>query len=149
MCASKPQSNMVVMFAYMELTSSWPRKSSTPILQRHVAPSGINILLQYESFSTKMQTKHISNICKNYLKTIEDEGVLTVVDFPPQSPDLNPRWGWRPEKAKYSAISQEALQGTVINWVIRFYINLSAQVLSPAESGTWQIYILMFMPHWH
>lgn len=98
---------------YMELTSSWPRKSSTPILQRHVAPSGINILLQYESFSTKMQTKHISNIYKNYLKTIEDEGVLTVVDFPPQSPDLNPRWGWRPEKAKYSAISQEALQGTV------------------------------------
>ena len=34
--------------------------------------------------------KHTSKLCKNYLKTKEDQGVLTVMDFPPQSPDLNP-----------------------------------------------------------
>ena len=33
--------------------------------------------------------QHMSKLCKNCLKTKEDQGVMAVIDFPPQSPDLN------------------------------------------------------------
>ena len=34
--------------------------------------------------------KHTSHMCKNYLRRKEEKGDLVVMDFPPQSPDLNP-----------------------------------------------------------
>lgn len=44
----------------------------------------------------------------------KDQGALTIMGFPPQSPDLNPieyLWGLglRTEKAKHYVISQDAL----------------------------------------
>lgn len=36
------------------------------------------------------EPKHTSQLCKKYLKTKEEHKVTTVMEFPPQSPDLNP-----------------------------------------------------------
>ena len=59
--------------------------------------------------------KHTSKPC--YLKNKEDQGHVLVMDFPPQSPDLNPiehLWGHlKTEKAKLSVTSQEALWNIV------------------------------------
>ena len=33
--------------------------------------------------------KHTSHMCKNYLRRKEEKGDMVVMDFPPQSPDLN------------------------------------------------------------
>ena len=34
--------------------------------------------------------KHTSHMCKNYLRRKQEKGDLVVMDFPPQSRDLNP-----------------------------------------------------------
>lgn len=38
---------------------------------------------------TSQQYIYIHKLCKILLKTKEDQGILTVTDFAPQSPDLN------------------------------------------------------------
>lgn len=54
---------------------------------------------------------------KSYVKAKEDQGVLAVVDFLPQSPDLNPTehlWGHlRTERAKNSVTLPETLWNIV------------------------------------
>lgn len=60
------------------------------ILQRHALPSGrrlvgANFVLQQDN-----DPKHTSKLCKAYLAKKEDAGVLSVMTWPAQSPDLNP-----------------------------------------------------------
>ena len=57
------------------------------ILQCHAIPCGqrligANFLLQ--------QKKHTSKLCKNYLGKKQSAGILSVMEWPAQSPDLNP-----------------------------------------------------------
>ena len=59
------------------------------ILQRHAIPSGkhligANFLMQHDN-----DPKHTSPLCKRYLEK-ESGRVLSMMDWPPQSPDLNP-----------------------------------------------------------
>ncbi|KAM7407138.1 hypothetical protein PAMA_003055 [Pampus argenteus] len=83
------------------------------ILERHVIPSGLHLCGEGFILQQDNDPKHISKLCKNYLKTKVDQRVLTVMDFPLQSPDLNPiehLWGHlKTEKAKHSVTSREAL----------------------------------------
>jgi hypothetical protein len=60
------------------------------ILQRHAIPSGLRLggrgfILQQDN-----DPKHTSNLCKTYLKSKEDNGTLRILEWPSQSPDLNP-----------------------------------------------------------
>ena len=87
------------------------------ILQRHVIPTALHLCGEGFILQQGNDSKNSSELCKNYLKTVEEQGVLTVMDFPPQSPDLNPiehLWGHlETERAKHSVTSQEALWNTV------------------------------------
>ena len=46
---------------------------------------GDNLVFQEDN-----DPKHSSNYCRNYLRRKEVAGVLTVMNWPSQSPDLNP-----------------------------------------------------------
>ena len=87
------------------------------ILQRHAIPSGLHLCGEGFILQLDNDSKNTSELCKNYLKTVEEQGVLTVMDFPPKSPDLNPiehLWGHlETERAKHSLTSPEALWNTV------------------------------------
>ena len=60
------------------------------ILQCHAIPCGqrligANFLLQQDN-----DPKHTSKLCKNYLGKKQSAGILSVMEWPAQSPDLNP-----------------------------------------------------------
>ena len=60
------------------------------ILQRHAIPCGqrligANFLLQQDN-----DPKHTSTLCKSYLGKKQAAGMLSVMEWPAQSPDLNP-----------------------------------------------------------
>ena len=60
------------------------------ILQRHAIPcgqrfTGANFLLQQDN-----DPKHTSKLCKNYLGKKQPAGIMSVMEWPAQSPDLNP-----------------------------------------------------------
>ena len=59
------------------------------ILQRHAIPYGqrligANFLLQQDD-----DPKHTSKLCKNYLGKMQSAGILSVMEWPAHSPDLN------------------------------------------------------------
>ena len=57
--------------------------------------------------------KHTSHMCKNYLRRKQEKGDLVVMDFPPQSRDLNPienLWDYlKREKVKHDPTSKNNL----------------------------------------
>ena len=60
------------------------------VLQRHAIPCGqrligANFLLQQDN-----DPKHTSKLCKNYLGKKQSAGILSVMEWPAQSPDLKP-----------------------------------------------------------
>ncbi len=96
-----------------KLTIPWPRRSIITFFRDLLYPL-VCIFVEKDSCCSRIMTPNTpQKICKNYLKTKEDQGALTVRDFPTQSPDLNPTehlWGHlKTEKVKHSVTSQEAL----------------------------------------
>ena len=60
------------------------------ILQRHAIPCGrcligANFLLQQDN-----DPKHSSKLCNNYVGKKQSAGILSIMEWPAQSPDLNP-----------------------------------------------------------
>jgi transposase len=60
------------------------------ILQRHAIPSGLRLGGRGFVLQQDNDPKHTSNLCKNYLKSKVDDGTLKILEWPSQSPDLNP-----------------------------------------------------------
>jgi transposase len=60
------------------------------ILVRHAVPSGLRLIGNNFVFQEDNDPKHSSNYCRNYLRRKEAAGVLTMMNWPAQSPDLNP-----------------------------------------------------------
>jgi transposase len=60
------------------------------ILQRHAVPSGLRLYGQGFVLQQDNDPKHTSKLCKNYLESKQEAGTLTILDWPSQSPDLNP-----------------------------------------------------------
>lgn len=60
------------------------------ILQKSAIPSGIGLIGYGFTFQQDNDPKHTSKLCQNYLRSKEDEGVIEVMEWPPQSPDVNP-----------------------------------------------------------
>ncbi len=40
--------------------------------------------------TSKLDPKHTSKLCKSYLERKQSAGIMSVMEWPPQSPDLNP-----------------------------------------------------------
>ena len=53
------------------------------ILQRHAIPSGIRLCGQEFMLQQDNDPKHTSKLCSSYLKSKEQKGVLSAMDFPP------------------------------------------------------------------
>ena len=60
------------------------------ILVRHAVPSGRRLIGYKFVFQKCNDPKHSSNYCGNYLRRKKAAGVLTVMNWLSQSPDLNP-----------------------------------------------------------
>lgn len=60
------------------------------ILQRHAIPSGIRLVGERFILQQDNDPKHKSKLCQNYLKKKEEDGKLENMEWPAQSPDLNP-----------------------------------------------------------
>ncbi|CAK9818710.1 Transposable element Tcb1 transposase [Anthophora quadrimaculata] len=59
------------------------------ILQQHAVPSGQRLIGNKFLFQHDNDPKHTARIVKNYLQELEDVEILRVMNWPPQSPDLN------------------------------------------------------------
>lgn len=60
------------------------------ILIKHTIPSGIRLIGRNFIYQADNDPKHKSKLCTTYLNRKENEGVLKVMKWPSQSPDLNP-----------------------------------------------------------
>lgn len=79
---------MVLAISLYKIKNNLEKKYHS-ILQRHVMPSGLKLCGKGFVLLQDNDPKHPSHLCKNYLKRKEEKGDLKVMDFPPQTPDLN------------------------------------------------------------
>ena len=89
------------------------KKQYHSILQRHAIPSGKRLCGRGFTLVQDNDPKHSSNFCKKYLQNKERQGELKLMDFPPQSPDVNPiehLWEHlKREKVKHAVTSKDNL----------------------------------------
>lgn len=60
------------------------------ILEDSAVPCGTRLIGPEFIFQQDNDPKHTSRLCENFLKAKEQQGVLKLMIWPPQSPDLNP-----------------------------------------------------------
>ena len=61
------------------------------ILENHAVPSAHQMVVQRQPvFMQDNDPKHKSKLCTNYLYQLVQEKTLNLMDWPVQSPDLNP-----------------------------------------------------------
>ncbi|CAH2084748.1 unnamed protein product [Euphydryas editha] len=59
------------------------------ILKNNVVPSEISLIGPEFVFQHDNDPKHTSKLCKQFLEAKENQKILKVMQWPPQSPDLN------------------------------------------------------------
>lgn len=65
------------------------QKQYHKILVRHAVPTGTSLIGRGFTIQQDNDPKHSSNYCRNYLLNKEKQGTLKIMNWPPQSPDLN------------------------------------------------------------
>ena len=97
------------------------KKGFHNILMRYAIPSGLRNIGENFVFQEDNDPKHSFNLCRNYLNSKEQKGVLKRMVWPPQSPDLNPielLWDEldRKVKAKINTNVGELFKNLEIAW---------------------------------
>ena len=72
------------------VTCTLNQKGNHRILQRHGIPSGLCLVGQGFNRQQANDPKHTSRLCQNYLRRKEQDCRLQIMEWPAQSPDLNP-----------------------------------------------------------
>ena len=72
------------------VTGTLNQKGDHSILQHHAIPSGLRLVGQGFILQQDNDPKHTSRLCQNYLRRKEQDGRLQIMEWPAQSPDLNP-----------------------------------------------------------
>ena len=97
----------------MKIHGIMDKKVHHNILVRHRVPSWSRLIGPGFIFQEDNDPKHSSNYCRNYLRQKESAGTLKMMDWPPESPDLNPIeqiWGELENKLDRSIVhSKESL----------------------------------------
>lgn len=60
------------------------------ILSDYAIPSGLQLIGDNFIFQQDNDPKHRSKLCMDFLQSQQNEGILQIMEWPPQSPDLNP-----------------------------------------------------------
>ena len=98
---------------FLKIDGIMDKKVYHNILVRNGVPSGSRLIGPGFIFQEDNDPKHSSNDCWNYLRQKESAGALKMMDWPPQSPDLNPIeqiWGELENKLDRSIVhSKESL----------------------------------------
>lgn len=74
----------------VKITGIMRKENYREILEQNAIPSGLRIIGNNFEFMQDNDPKHTSLLCKNYLAEQAENGVLKVMSWPPQSPDINP-----------------------------------------------------------
>lgn len=74
----------------VQIETIMDKKMYHNILQRHAFPSGKRLVGRGFVFQQDNDPKHSSKLCMNYISAKKNEKILDYMDWPPQSPDLNP-----------------------------------------------------------
>ncbi len=64
---------------------AWPKHTS-----KHTSKLDPSTLPSLTQAHFQAWPKHTSNLCKSYLERTQSAGIMSVMEWPPQSPDLNP-----------------------------------------------------------
>ena len=99
------------------------------ILIRHGVPSGLRLVGQGFVYQQDNDPKHTAKLCKTYFDKNEAEGMLQNLNWPPQSPDLNPiehLWDILDRKLDKSIVTS---QDTLWEQLQAIWQNISAETL--------------------
>ena len=72
------------------VTGTLNQKGYHSILQHYAIPSGLRLFGLGFILQQDNDPKHTSRRCQNYLRRKEQDGRLQIMEWPAQSPDLNP-----------------------------------------------------------
>ena len=92
------------------------------ILQNHAIPSGLRLLGRKFVFQQDIDPKHSSKLCTNYVQQKERQGVLQIMKWPPQSPNLSPiELAWdeldRRVRAQYARNEKKLFEALKTEWL--------------------------------
>lgn len=60
------------------------------ILVRHAVPAGKHVIGRGFELQQDNDPKHTSKLCTDYIRKKQQQGELKIMEWPPQSPDVNP-----------------------------------------------------------
>lgn len=74
----------------VQINGIMKKENYLKILQDNAIPSGVRLIGNNFVFMHDNDPKHTAIICKNFLNGKQEDNILKIMDWPPQSPDLNP-----------------------------------------------------------
>ena len=73
-----------------QITGIMKKEEYHQILIKHAMPSGARLFGSGWTFQQDNDPKHKSRLCNDYLQKKADAGMIELMTWPPQSPDLSP-----------------------------------------------------------